>query len=122
MNLPAGSFQIVITDPMDFGYIAVTDKLSLFIIMSRRKRHDPVRKPCQIFGFTGKYDRMIFIISIIQWADSNGISCCDKLPCFPVVKDAGKFGIQHGKHICAVFPIHWQQNFTIRIAFKRIFY
>ena len=81
--------------------IAIED--FVFIIMSGWERQDLCYKSNQIFRFTCKQDRSIWIIPVIEGADTNRVSCCDEGILLCIVEDAGKFRIQHGKHLAAVF-------------------
>ena len=119
-NIGTHLLQIILTDLIHLCNIAVADKFSVFIIMPRRKRTDFFTQPDQIFGFTCKYDDSLLIISIIERADTDRISCRNISLCFSVIDDAGKLRIQHTKHFCAICLIERQKHFAVRITLKRI--
>ena len=52
----------------------------------------------EIFGFRGKDDRTLFVITIIQGTDADGVSCGDDTVCSCIDQDAGKFGIEFLEH------------------------
>jgi len=82
--------------------------------------NDFVGKPDQIFRFTGENDRTLFIISVIQRPNPDRITGGDEFTGLSVKEDHGKFRVQHGKHICSIFLIQWQDDLTVAVALEGI--
>ena len=82
--------------------VAVAGKLAVTVVMSRWERQDLFCQVDQVLRLAGKDDGSVVIIAIIQRPDTDGIPGGDKLIFFRVIENAGKFRIQHRKHIYAV--------------------
>ena len=88
--------------------------------MSGREGHDFAADPNKVFCFAGKNDRALFVVSVIEWPDADGIAGGNKLLFLRIVQDQGKFSIQHPEHFYAVLFVEGQQDLTVRIALELV--
>ena len=121
MNIFAYGIYVVITVSSHLGNVTVLSEFFTVIVASRREGHDLFAKPHQVFGLACHYHDVFIIISVVERTYSYRIPGCDVFVSLCVVNDAGKFRVQHGEHICAVFFIKREENFTVAVAFKGIF-
>ena len=117
-NVIAHRFQIMAVIFCHCCNVAVAGKLAVTVVMSRWERQDLFCQVDQVLRLAGKDDGSVVIIAIIQRPDTDGIPGGDKLIFFRVIENAGKFRIQHRKHIYAVLFIERQQHLTIGVADK----
>ena len=101
-NVFANSLQVIVTDTAHLCRIPVADELAVLIVMSGREGHDFTADPHKVFCFAGKNDGTLFIVSVIERSDADGIAGSDKLLFLRIVQNQGKFSIQHPEHGCAV--------------------
>ena len=80
------------------------------------------RQAQQVLGLAGKEDNSLAVISVIEGADADGITGGDVLLSLTVIEDAGEFRIQHPEHLHPVFPVQREQQLTVRVAGKGIFF
>ena len=104
------------TDTAHLCRIPVADELAVLIVMSGREGHDFTADPHKVFCFAGKNDGTLFIVSVIERSDADGIAGSDKLLFLRIVQNQGKFSIQHPEHGCAVLFVKGQQDLTVRLA------
>ena len=98
------------------GNVAVAGEFTVLVEVSGREGKNGAHQTHQIFGLAGKDNLTLCIIPIVQRPDTDGISGCHKGVRFGIVEDAGKFCIQHGEHIGAVFFVHGQQHLAVGVA------
>ena len=104
----ADCFQIVVMVLLCLRNVAVTVKNAVFVVMPGWEGIDLTDQTNQIFGFAGKYDGAVCVAAPVQRTNANGISCRNKLIFLCVIEDAGKFCVQHGKQIGAIFFVQRQ--------------
>ena len=116
----AGGFNIVGAHFINLCDVAVADKRTVFVIMSRRERHYFLGKTYKVFRLACKQNISLFVIAVIQWTNSYRVTCGDILARFTVINNAGKFRIKFSEHIRTVFKIHWQKNLAVAIRLKDV--
>ena len=117
-NIFANGLQIIVTDTVYLCRIPITDELAILIIMSGREGHDFTADPHKVFCFAGKNDRTLFIVSVIEWPDADGVAGGNKRLFLRIVQDQRKFRIQHPEHGRAVLLVKGQQDFAIGLALE----
>ena len=68
----AHGIQIVPAHLLDGGDVPVADKFSILVVVSRRKRHDLLTEPHQVFGLTGKDDGPGGVVTVVERTDTDG--------------------------------------------------
>ena len=101
-NVIAHRFQIMAVIFCHCCNVAVAGKLAVTVVMSRWERQDLFCQVDQVLRLAGKDDGSVVIIAIVQGANTDRIPGGNKLIFFRVIENAGKFRIQHRKHIYAV--------------------
>ena len=120
MDVAADRLQIILAVFLRIRNVKVAGKLSVTVVMPRREGQNVLHQSHQIFRLTGEYDGSLFIESIVQRTDTDGVPSGNKFLIFSVVDDTGIFRIQHGKHIRAVLFIQWQQHLAVTVTFEGI--
>ena len=69
----AHGIQIVPAHLLDGGDVPVADKFSILVVVSRRKRHDLLTEPHQVFGLTGKDDGPGGVVTVVERTDTDGV-------------------------------------------------
>ena len=100
--------------------VPVADERPVLVVISGRKRHDPVADPRQVLGLAGEHGSAVLIIAVVKRADADGVAGGDKYLPLRVVQDQGKLRVQHPEHIRAVLPVQGQQHLTVGLALERI--
>ena len=117
-NIFANGLQIIVTDTAYLCRIPITDELAVLIIVSGREGHDFTADPHKVFCFAGKNDGTLFIVSVIEWPDADGVAGGNKRLFLRIVQDQRKFRIQHPEHGRAVLLVKGQQDFAIGLALE----
>ena len=88
--------------------------------MARREGHDFLAEAHQVLRLAGEDDGAVPVIAVVQRADADGIPGGQEASGASVVEDQGKFRVQHGEHVCAVFLVEGQQDLAVAAAVKDI--
>ena len=119
-DAPTDGFQIVVVIACHLGDVAIADELPVLIEMSRGEGlHFGIQEQ-KVFRLAGKDDGALCITGIVQGADADGVPGGNEGIPLRVVEDAGKFRVQHGKHIGAVLFIQRQQNLAVGVAVEGV--
>ena len=109
-------FQIIGQRKPGLGNVAIAVEFPITVVMPGREGENPIHKPQQVLGLTGKHNGALNVIAIVQRTDTDGVPGGKELLLLPVIEDAGKFRVQHGEHPGAVFLIERQENLAVGIA------
>ena len=120
MNLCADGFQIVGTVPVHPGDVAVPDELAVGVVVTGWEREDLPADAHQVFGLAGKDQGAVIQRAVVEGPDTDGVPGGNEGVGFVIVQHQSKFGVQHGEHIQAEFPVHRQQNLTVGIAVEGV--
>ena len=115
-DVPAYRLQIIGAYLGDMAHITVADKLAVGIIVAGREGENLLHQFHKILRLTGKHDGTGAVIAIVQRPDADGVSGGDELLLFSVIKDAGKFRVQHTEHLHTVALIHGQQHLAVAVT------
>ena len=115
-DVAADGVQIILHHPVHPSNITIADELPVPVIVPGRKGQNPRGDSHQVFGLTGKNNSAIGIIAVIQRSDTDGVPGRDVGAGPGIIQDAGKFRVQHGKHIRSVLLIQGQKHFAVRLA------
>ena len=105
MDFLTDCLYIILTDFLCSANVMIADECSVFVIMSRWKRADLLTESNQIFSFTGKNKNSFFVISVIEWTNSDGISRRKIASGLSVIDNTRELRIQHTEHLCSVLLI-----------------
>ena len=119
-QVAAEAVQLAINDLAGMGHVPVTDKLAVLVIMPRREGYDLSDQAHQTLGLAGEDDNSLGVIAIVERADANRVPGGNEPSRLPIVENAGELGVQHGKHVHSVLPVHGQQDLAIRAALEGI--
>ena len=98
----------------------IADKSALLIVVPRREGHNLARQAQQVFRLAGKQNGPLAVISVVQGPDADGVPGGDKLPRLPVIEDAGKLRVQHGKHTHPILPVEGEEDLAVGAAVKGV--
>lgn len=117
----ANRLEVVMADLVDRRYVAVLHKFAVLVIMSGREGHNAPAHPDEVFRLACEHDNALFVIAVVERADTYRVSRGDVLFRLAVIDDERKLGVEHFEHIRAVFAVEREKYLTVGAAFKCIF-
>ena len=102
MDFLTDCLYIILTDFLCSANVMIADECSVFVIMSRWKRADLLTEAHQNFS---KNKNSFFVISVIEWTNSDGISRRKIASGLSVIDNTRELRIQHTEHLCSVLLI-----------------
>ena len=120
VDLPADLLHIILHVMVRLRRIMVADKCAVLIIMSRRERAYLPADRHQHLRLGGKYDRAVFIISVVQRPDPDGVARRDEGTFLRVIEDQGEFRIKKREHAASQPLVQRQQDLAVTVALKPV--
>ena len=105
MDVHRNGIQIILTIVVNIGHVTISMEGTILIIAAGRERKDLVTQLDQVLRLRSKDDDAIFVIAVIQRADSDRIAGSDVLAGAAVKQNQRIFRIQKAEHIYAVLFI-----------------
>ena len=118
MDVGAHRLQIVPAHRRHLGHIPVTDKFSVLVIVSRREGPRLVCQHGQVSRLAGKENVPGPAVAVVQGADADGVPGRQPGAGPAVIEDQGKFRVQQGEHLHAVFPPQGDQDLAVAAALE----
>ena len=116
----ANCLKVVMADFVNRRYVAVLDKLAVFIVPGREGHNMPAHSD-EVLRLAREHDNTFFIVAVVERADAYRVSCGDIFFLFAVVDNQRKLGIEHLEHIHAVFAVEREKYLAVGAAFECIF-
>ena len=105
MDVHRNRIQIILTIVVNAGHVTISMEGTILIIAAGRERKDLVTQLDQVLRLRSKDDDALFVIAVIQRADSDRVAGGDVLTGAAVKQDQRIFRIQKAEHIYAVLFI-----------------
>ena len=117
----ANCLKVVMAYFVNRRYVAVLDKLAVFIVVSGREGHNMPAHSDEVLRLAREHDNTFFIVAVVERADAYRVSCGDIFFLFAVVDNQRKLGVEHLEHIHAVFAVEREKYLAVGAAFKCVF-
>ena len=118
----ANCLKVVMADFVNCRYVAVLDKLAVFIVVSGREGHNMPAHSDEVLCLAREHDNTFFIVAVVERANAYRVSCGDIFFLFAVVDNQRKLGVEHLEHIHAVFTVEREKYLAVGAAFKCVFF